>query len=253
MSNLRSRLPEEFLARDQWFLSVDCATKSFASALVRVRVPPADIWARVEAAFRAALRGEAGGAEKVREIDLETKSYYHLAGGSAVDLVPGKKDKEISTVERVRAVKKHLDTKVAALLEAARADGCPPADSPELNVAIEFQMGPNAKSRVVEIILLTQYAYANIFLVGPSLKNNLAFRSRPDLYHCMFIEKYASGWTANKAHAKAVYFDHLAKIFGHEIPEDDVPAKLRSDFSDAAIQILGFLSFGDVSNAAKKF
>ena len=86
---------------DRWYLSIDCATKSFAWALLRVRdgealrpaltaLAAADTPDAIRAAFAVA--------------DLESKALLHLAAGGAADLVPGKKDAAIPAVERVRAV-----------------------------------------------------------------------------------------------------------------------------------------------------
>jgi hypothetical protein len=242
--------------RDRWFLSFDCATKSFAFALLRVRDPDPGIVPKAEALAAAVRAGDAPGALAIaREMDAETRGYLHLAAGGAVDLVPGKKDKDIPTVERIGAAIAYLRGTVACALAAAAADGCPPPDSPDLNVAVEFQMGPNAPARTIAVVLLTYFSDANTFMVGPAYKNKLWYPSRPDLRHCFFVERYSSLYTANKNHSKELYFDHLAPTFGHDRGGalEGVPVRLRKDFADCVTQVLGFLAYGDLEKAAEKF
>ena len=235
---------------DEWYLSFDCATKSFAFSVLRLRPPPPDLPETIEKLSEAIRAKNWKVIDRlVREIDTTTRECFFLAGGGAADLVPGKADKEIPTVERIRAVKSYIEGPVAAVLEAA--EGCPPPDSPHLNVAVEFQMGPNAPARTVATVLLSHYSRANIFLVGPAYKNKMWYPSRPDLRHCFYVERYSKLYDANKAHARDLYFKHIAPIFGHNTGR--IPVKYQKDFADTVIQILGFLAYGDIENAAEKF
>lgn len=239
-------------SRDRWFLSFDCATKSFAFALLRVRDPDPGIVPKAKALAAAAVAGDVPGALALaRELDTETREYLHLAAGGAADLVPGKKDKDISTVERIGAAMAYLRGTVARALQAAAADGCPAPNSSDLNVAVEFQMGPNAPARTIAVVLLTHFSDANTFVVGPAYKNMLWYPSRPDLRHCFFVERYATLYTANKNHSKELYFDHIGPTFGHA--PQDVPVCFRKDFADCVTQVLGFLAYGNPEKAAEKF
>jgi len=242
--------------RDQWFLSFDCATKSFAFALVRVRLPGPAFLAKVGALAAAVRAGDgAGTLALAQQLDDEARAFFHLEGGGAADLVPGTPDKEIHTVPRVAAVVAYLGGAVAQALEAARANGCPAPDSPALNVPIEFQMAANFKSRAVAVTLLTYYAGAHCFLVGPALKNKVWFPSAPRIRHCFYAAKYKNLYNANKHHSRDLYFEHLCRLFGHA--QGGVPAKIprqwQADFADAVTQVLGFLAFGDQENAAERF
>jgi hypothetical protein len=242
--------------QDRWFLSFDCATKSFAFALLRVRGLDPEAPAQAAALAAAAKAGDMATALGLaQDIDDMSRGCLHLAAGGAADLVPGKKNNEIPTVERVRAAMAYLQGPVARALEAAAPEGCPARDSPELYVAVEFQMGPNAPARAIAIVLLTHFANARVFLVGPAYKNKLWYPSRPDLRHCHFIERYQTLYTANKNHAKEMYFDHIAPTFGHtEGPVlKSIPVRLRKDFADCVMQVLGFLAYGDLEKAAEKF
>lgn len=247
-------------AADRWFLSFDCATKSFAFALVRVRPPGADIHQKaceIREAISAATSYSDFEAVLAlsRGLESATRALFHLSAGGADDLAPGKNDKKVSTVERVAAAVTYLDGPVARALQAAEAEGCPPPDSPSLNVAVEYQMGPNAPARTIAIVLLTRFSAANSFLVGPAYKNKLWYPSRPDLRHCLYIEKYHKLYTANKNHSKDLYFNHIGPVFGHELGPvwPGISLQMRKDFADCVTQVLGFLAFGDIEHASEKF
>jgi hypothetical protein len=250
----RAARGEEGGAPGEWYLSFDCASKSFAFALLHFRPPPAGVLGELRLAAAAAKRRAAAeaGPRLDRAAEL-LRACFHLAAGGAADLIPGKKSREVSTVERVRAVLAHLEGPVARALARAAPAGCPPGDDPRLNVAVEFQMGANVPARVVATALLTHYAKARVFMVGPSFKNKLWYACRPDLRHGLFLERYQSRYTANKNHSKRLYYDHVAPLFGHSAAEA-IPLRLRADFADCVLQVLAFRAFGgDPENAQKAF
>ncbi len=233
----------------RWFLSFDCATKSFAFSLVRVCLrPDGDVGARLKRCLRHVRAGDLASAEAVAaELDRDLAGGYYLAGGGAVDLAPGVPDSKIRTVDRVMRLTAYLRDVVGPTVAAAAERGCPPV-GPDLDVAVEWQMGPNSKSRIIAHALLAVYASANVFFVGPALKNKLRFPSRPDLDHCLFVERYASTYTANKKHAIAVNTTFIAPLFRH--PPLDIPRAMAGDFADSVLQILGILVHGDLDRAA---
>ena len=215
------------------YLSFDCATKSFAYALLRVASAP---------------KNEQFLSELFERQAATTGPLFELAAGGACDLTPGRPDRSVSTVERVRAVQRYLRDEVYPQLSHV---GHTPA-SPALKVAVEFQMGVNAHSRVVATTLVAAFCDANVFFVGPSLKNRLKVLSRPDLDHHHFLEKYQTTYAANKAHAAALYFDCIAPAFGHDVKK--IPKKFHKDFADSVLQVLGFLCFaGSEKNAETRF
>lgn len=232
-----------------WFLSFDCATKSFAFCLVEVR-PAARVEERLELCLEAARSGNLEGvARGVEALEADMRGLFRLEAGGAADLAPGIRDKKVPTVARVRRLLDFLETRVEPALLEAQARGCP-AVGPELHVAVEWQMGANTPSRVIAHALVTRYAAAHVFMVAPTLKNRLRFAERPDLDHCMFVERYARTYTANKEHAKSAY-RYLSGVFAHA--RQPVPAKMEADFADSALQVLGVLLAGDVEGAPLRY
>jgi hypothetical protein len=237
----------------RWYLGFDCATKTFAFSLSRVdlgayRAARAHIHKRVSAAREVLRRAEAimsadparaaelldAVAPGIEAADAETRSFIHLADGETVDLFPDRPDDSIATVERVRAVVRYVADRVRPSVRRAVPAGDP------LQVVIEFQMGPNAPSRVVAAALVTLFAEEDVIIVGPSLKNKIATCEAGRYYR--FAEKYRSSYYANKEHAK-FNFAKIEEVFGTNIPLTRPPS-LRGHIADSFMQVLGHLVHG---------
>lgn len=252
----------------EWYLSFDCATKSFAWALLRLD-DDAGALAEIKARRAADLLADAGRLLATRggrsaddtlgmleplidEARRELEAALEAAGGlltvvagGAADLVPGIKDKNIPGIERVRALKRYVD---AAVWPALEASGAP--DDASLRVAIEFQLGANFHARAVATALVTIFVDCSVFFVGPAHKNRVSVSARPDLAHCYFVEKHTSLYAANKAHAKAL-LEVVEEAFPFTL---GIPKALRKDFADALLQVLAFRKFGPgIDRAAEYF
>lgn len=249
-------------APSRWYLGFDCATKTFAFSLSRVDL----------GAFRAAkarLRKQMGAAQEilrragtlartdpasaaeivqcvsasVAAADAETRGFIRLADGETIDLFPGIPDEEIPTVERLRAVARYVAGRVRPAVQRHV-----PAEE-RLRVVVEFQMGPNSKTRAVAAALIALFAEDDVFIVGPSLKNKIFTCERGR--YCYFAERYRTSYTANKAHAK-YNFARIEEVFGTQIPVTRPPS-LRGHIADSFMQVLGHLVHGDDENAAAYF
>jgi hypothetical protein len=192
-----------------------------------------------------------GRGGRALELDQKMGRAFELVAGGAVNLAPGRDNRKIPKVERIRLLKGYVTTVVFAALAAA--DGCPGPGCADLRVVIEFQMGPNVASRIVEHALITIFADASVFDVGAGWKNKIRIRERPDLDHCMFLEKY-SAYVANKNHACEAYYQHISVVFAHPTLEElGIAKKLKKDFADSVMQVLGYLRYGDHSTPEKHY
>jgi hypothetical protein len=254
-------------AAPKWFLGFDCATKTFGFSLSRV-----DLAAAAAARERLARSGRAAAellrragdlagagdaaaaagildaaAASVEAADRESRGFVRLVDGETKDLFPGRPDKEISTVERLRAVARYVAGRIRPALERHVA----PAGEGRAQIVIEYQMGQNSPARAVAAALIALFAEENVIIVGPSLKNKVATCEAGR--YCYFAEKYATSYTANKAHAK-FNFARLEELFGTEIPAT-VPASLRGHIADSFMQVIGHLVHGaaDAEKAAAMF
>jgi hypothetical protein len=215
-SHSTTELPAEPAPREtktpNWFLGFDPATKSFAHVLVEVP--------NVEA-LKAAGRGEG-----------LTDSVVMFRDGATIDLFPGRADKSIHAVERIRAVVEYVE-KVVLPAVTLKTRG------QRVRVCIEFQMGANAKTRMVCAALLTLFSKYDVCLVAPALKSKIWFAESGRYYR--FLEKYSTTYTANKEHAKH-NFDLIICASRVSLT---LPAATRGHVADAFMLIAGHVSSGD--------
>lgn len=246
-----------------WYLSFDCATKTFAFSLSRVdpaafhagreRLKRQTLASRevvrraTEAAERGDMRQAAALAAEARAavdaLSCETARLLTLADGATVDLFPGRRDSDISTVERLRAVSRYVRDRV---LPAARLHV---PEGERMRVIIEYQMGHNARARAVSAALVTLFAEHDVALVGPTLKNKVAVCESGR--YANFAERYSTLYGANKAHAK-YNFERVEETFGSRIPAMSPPS-LRGHVADSFMQVLGFIAHGPATDADKYF
>jgi hypothetical protein len=233
-------------ALPKWFLSFDCATKSFAFCLcyvdlARFAANKEKIRSRAAAAREALGRGPCSPealyllSVALAELDAETRRWLRFVDGETVDLFPGRPDRSVHTVERIRAVEGYLSRRVRPALGAAPA-------GEKVRALVEFQMGANAPARSVAAALIALLAdMEDVLIVGPSLKNKVAVCQEGRYYN--FADRYANAYGANKAHAK-YNFERLESAFGTGVPPMRPPS-LRGHVADCVMQVLGHVVLGD--------
>jgi hypothetical protein len=168
-----------------------------------------------------------------------------------VDLIPGQKLKDTTVIlrtSRLKAYLSYIDNKLNEL------EG-------DIQILLEYQMGPNDKSRNVCSQILYHYSNNdfdfsntseiktepsqnlvkyNIEIVGPSLKNKINFN--PDKPYSYFTKKYVKLYDANKNHSKEnlLYWLKEKKI-EHMIK--NIKKKNLDDIADSVNMTLAWLRF----------
>jgi hypothetical protein len=247
----------------KYYLGIDCATKTFGFALLMVDIERyqkrrAYLLRRAKELRKWILTlADDNLTEKsaiscaLDELEEECKGFLQFLDGETADLVPGKPDAEIHTIERLKAFNDYYFRRIIPAI-------APYSSNNSLSVIIEFQEGVNSKTRIIApavvATFLSHYTALNIpspriYFVGPSLKNKLNVGEKG--HYAYFAERYAKSYDANKAHAKHT-FAELEKLFGTHIPATK-PASLRGHIADAATGILGHLAFGDNENPENHF
>lgn len=246
----------------RWYLGFDCATKTFAFSLsridiaafhnakLRIRTQTAAITELIKRATSIAKTDPAAARELISKIqptvdqlDIETRAFVTIVDGATVDFFPGRADKTISTVERIRAVSQYIGRRIKPAVAASV-----PANE-KLWVVVEFQAGFNAPSRAVEHTIIALFAEEKTFIVGPLLKNMIATCEAGK--YCYFAEKYSTSYGANKAHA-IFNFARFEKVFGTKIGPMK-PQSLRGHVADSFMQIIGHIVHGDDEKAESMF
>lgn len=220
----------------KWFLSFDCATKTFAYILVKINL---DLFYNNNHIIKQILLQVKDQLSKgiinedlidiIRKIDSNTKKIITIIDGRCIDLVPGIRSKDIDTVERVKKMSLYVKEYIYPLLTNIPKEF--------LHVLIEFQMSHNVQSRAVSIGLIALFADYNVHFVNPCLKNKI---NMTDIGHYSnFIQKYKNSYDANKKHA-LFNFKTFESVFNQELMISD---KLKGHIADSFMQILGHLIY----------
>jgi len=189
------------------FLSFDCATKTLAYCMTDVT-------------FKG---NETFDIQDVKNID---ELSFKWIGGDVVDLIPNKKDTEIHTVTRIKALCCFLNEKIKI--------------DDSYTILIEFQMGSNAKARFIATsIVAFFYKIPNIRMISPTLKNKYRLFTEGGIDSFLEGELLGKG-KAVKEQTKA-NFTFAIKKFGFDVK---VSKKLLEHISDAFMQTVGYIMNG---------
>lgn len=245
-------------------LGIDCATKTLGLSIIRYTPEALMCVSQHASASQADLMSQVESAMLVN-IRAAISKYLQFVYFDVVDLVPGKQLKE--TDRRLRAAR------LKALLNCID-ERYGPFD----HVLIEYQMGPNDKSREISEAVAYHYAYQSAdyashnlpkrkadstcsaleptleptlegsseakhtltHVVGPSLKQKIA--ATKDLAFTKFVQKYASLYTANKAHAKANFIAIIQTLGSAEANKmlKAIPKKDVGNAADATLMIMAW-------------
>lgn len=197
-------------------ISYDIASKSLAVSVMRYNDKWQDELNEIHHSFNSNINCSALllCQSALKHIDLIEKLVDNMIQPiffDVVDLIPNKKIKETDVVLRSSRLKGYLmniDKKIESFV-----------DTP-IKILLEYQMGPNDKSRNVCSQILYHYSNndcnfksANIVndapinnkfsieIIGPSLKNKLNFVNGQDYNY--FLQKYNKKYDANKKHSIA--------------------------------------------------
>lgn len=233
---------------ERWYLSFDCATKTFAYILIKIKMDQLFIdtheLIKIVKHLEYKLNHDGYSVEienMINKLDHKTKYAIEILTGNCIDLIPGIANKDIDTVKRVKVVSDYTKNEIYPLIKDIPMD--------KLSVLIEFQMSHNTQSKIVSIALLALFSEYELCLVNPSLKNKLCFTEEGR--YCYFMEKYKNSYDANKKHALYNYKE-FERIFNQKINLSD---KLKGHVADSFMQILGHIMYPmnrDISTPYRK-
>jgi hypothetical protein len=156
-----------------------------------------------------------------------------------VDIISGKKVKETDIVERTAGLYDcltELDNKLCCHGQLMQEG---------YTFLIEYQMGPNDKSRAVasQIMMFLskycgKYGPSIIKVIGPSLKNKVTIGG-DDAHYSNFIEKYTTNYAANKNHAKY----NFLKLLNHLEKEHMISHIKKGNIDDIADSVMMSIAY----------
>jgi hypothetical protein len=221
---------------EKYFLSFDCATKTFAFILIKINFKYLFVDTKQ---IRKILNQIISDLKKnnyndkmldiINTLDNNTKNAIQIITGNCVDLVPNIANKDINTVDRIKIMVKYVKDEIFPLIKDIKNE--------DLCVLVEFQMSHNTQSKIISIALLTLFAEYELCLVKPCLKNKIYLTNEGQYYN--FIKKYNNNYTANKQHA-LYNFKEFERIFDQNINISD---KLKGHIADSFMQILGYIVY----------
>lgn len=208
-------------------LSFDCANRSLAVC-----------YASINKNTYAPLMEAIQNSKDNKELYLD---YVQIHFVKVFDITSGKKFDTVQKSILLKTQLQELDAQIKTESDKLnRTYGVSKSDEPYSQVLIEYQMSVNDKSRAVSQQLVYHYCdKANVYLVGPTLKNKIDLSADRSLSYGDFIAKYSSKYIANKNHTKQNFLHYLYKT---ELSDIINPIKKKNydDIADSFAQIIGF-------------
>lgn len=217
-----------------YFLSVDCAVKTFAYCIVKVNTDNLEyVKTKLEFIKKILTRPDlitdkilSNVEETQKDIKEKIHDYVTIIAANVVNLIG---DGPEHTVSIIRALNVYCRDVIMPDI---------PADI-TLNVLIEFQMGQNPSARTIMTALATIFINDNVIIVGPSLKNKIHYTEEGQ--YCHFIAKYSSAYSANKQHT-TFNFKQMLNDIKHNI--SGIKNCDLNHVADSFMQIFGYAKYG---------
>jgi hypothetical protein len=232
-----------------YYLSFDCATKTFAYSLSYVNLSPSAMYDGVKKLIDSDLLENSDllknlenskNSENLENLENLKNSEFskkfnnfksqiiNLIDGEVIDFFPKIPDNKIDSVERIKKISNYVKEVIFPKIK----------DIENIEIFIEFQMGSNHKARMISSALIALFSSHVVRLIHPSLKNKVYTCEDGKYKH--FIKKYSNLYTANKEHAK-YNFAILEKIFSSSISSTN--KNDRGHIADSFMQVLGYVLY----------
>lgn len=205
-----------------WFLSIDEATKTFGYCILSI--------SKTNLGMLIDKLNNTIKMDDLKVLHDEIKNYIILHKCAMVDLIPEKKDTEISPVERIQALRKYVESVIEPDIKSIVPSNV------KLNIPLEFIMGQNHKVNAICSSLIYAFSNHNILIVKPVYKNQIHFKNKEETYLAHWQGKSKTSYNANKKHCIAL-FQYISKIFKLQI--DHLKKKEISHVADAVMGIFG--------------
>lgn len=207
------------------FLSFDIASRSLAFTLMNYNI---NFLTEVE---QLALSR----TSTLTEMTYLLNSSLAIRLCDVVDLNQGKTNKEITQIEKTKKLKEVL-TVLTTLLEEFRQ----PNTAEEVRVLLEYQMSANYQANAVFNQIFYHFIDYSPVTIAPCYKNKVFFKE--ELMYKTFSDKYATSYSANKAHTKAnfLYFLETFNMFNSI---NHIKKKNIDDAADSFMQVFAYVNY----------
>lgn len=213
-----------------YYLSIDCANKSLAIGLYNLSL---DVWKLN--LLQILTDSVDSNIDKLTKANTYLDSVVEFDFLKVIDLIPNKKVKETSLIERTLQLYKYI-SEIQIYIDNMKLNEI-------VNVYIEYQMNANDKSRAVYNQLI--YAFADdtkysVKVVVPTLKNKIYFCE--ELKHCRVLQNYSRLYTANKIHCKKNFL-YFISLFNKSNSIKGIKKSNIDDVADTFMQMIGQIKY----------
>lgn len=214
-----------------WFLSIDEATKTLGYCILSINktVKLDDIAEEIK---KIETQKD---VQNIQNIQNLIENYIQLHSCATVDLIPDKKDTDITLVERITAFRKYVETTLEPEIKKIVPDDA------KLNVPLEFIMGQNHKVNAICSSAIYAFSNRNVLIVKPVYKNQIHFKGVDETYIAHWQGTCKTTYNANKKHCIAL-FKYISKMFNFKI--NHLNKKEISHVADAVMGIFGIFRAG---------
>lgn len=181
--------------------------------------------------------------EKLNYINNMINSNFKYLYYSVKDLIPNKKVKDTTIIERSNGLKKYM-TELKNIIE----DSIINKDIKKIFVLVEYQLSSNYNANAIYNQIIYEFSNScssnnyiyEIIVMNPSYKNKIYFNK--ELKHSIFIQKYTNNYVANKNHCKA-NFIYFLNSFNMKDVLKNIKNKNIDDLADSFMQIFAYIKY----------
>jgi hypothetical protein len=256
-----------------YIISYDVASKSLAVSIIYVNDNWSEDLKKIDKYYTSELKkiNKINFVERCICINEHISSINNLIENlivpkffDVVDLIPNKKLRDTTSLLRTSRLKAYLlymDETLESIRKKNLVNNTISYDSEVCKILLEYQMGPNDKSRTIGSQILYHYSNVDINIysqsgeynkdemshntniydieiLGPSLKNKINLDK--DKPHSFFMKKYSKSYDANKAHSKYNFLKWVElKNIGFMIK--NIKKKNLDDIADSVTMTLAWL------------
>lgn len=222
-----------------YYLSFDIANKSLATSYIYYNnAPYENSYNQIKCNSDLALL-----LKKLNCINEMINENFKYLYYNVKDLIPDKKVKDTTIIERSNGLKKYMSELKSIITESINKNNIT-----KIYVLVEYQLSSNYNANAIYNQIIYEFSNSykednyiyEIIIMNPSYKNKIYFSK--DLKHSIFIQKYNNNYMANKNHCKA-NFIYFLKSFNMQEVLKDIKAKNIDDLADSFMQIFAFIKF----------
>lgn len=210
-----------------FYLSIDVANKSLAVSFIKYNKVSICNVRDIQKPYNL------NALLKINE-NLNNTILYFIC--EVIDLIPNKKVKNTSQIERTYALKEYLQ-KLKLIID----DYINKLDIKKIRVLVELQPSFNDKSRAAFNQIIYEFSNIEIYkikIMNASYKNSISLHK--NLSYSNFIKKYSNNYLANKNHTKENFL-YFLKTFNLLHLIKNIKKKNYDDIADSFMQAIAYI------------